>query len=904
MKTNIEQQGLQKIETDFQWLLGRYRQVLLELGENRLVQHLFNSKGGLHPRIPNDQETIDKMTQALSIAFQLLNLVEENAAVQFRRKLEDQIGLSAIRGSWAETFDLWKQANITELQAIKHLKEIRIMPVLTAHPTEAKRVSIIELHREFYLLLVKKENSTWSNKEKQNLFQEIDAILDRWCRTGEIYLEKPNVQAERDNIMYYFKEVFPRALRETDQNLRSAWNAAGYDPDLLEKADHYPIVEFGSWIGGDRDGHPYVSAEVTKETLSIHRAAALELLQNGLKELGAKISFSNLIQPTPNILSTAIQENIQTLGGVGQEAVERNPNEPWRQFVNLIQIKLQHTKEGSTEAERAYPSTRELQADLSILRASIQAVNGQQIALNLLLPLERMVQCFGFHLARLDIRQNSTYHEKAMDQLLEATGFAANQFSNWSEAERVAFLSEELHHLRPFAVRGQSYGPEADAVLAYFSVIADHIREYGPAGIGSFIVSMTRDVSDLLVVSVFMREVGLTKVPLQIVPLFETIEDLQRAPQVLDAFLKHPVSQQRRTFLPPIQEIMLGYSDSNKDGGILSSRWSIYQAESQLSAIAAQNGLKCNFFHGRGGTISRGGGKYHRFWDSMPLGSVSGQTKFTVQGETIAQQFANPLNAAYNLEMNLAGIARQLFLDQAGHPYLKQAKPIIARLAEKSKIQYKQLTHHPGFIPFFRQATPIDVLEHSKIGSRPSRRTGQNTLDDLRAIPWVFSWNQSRFHLSGWFGIGKALTELATESPEDFSFLQSLISKWPFWQYFLIQVETNLLQVDTKLMHDYAKLVEEATSREDILALILEDYEQSITQIQALFGTSSAERRISQMENNARRHPALTILNQLHLSQIKDWRASKDDPNTDQASILQRLLLMTNAISGGLKSTG
>lgn len=904
MKTNIEQQGLQKIETDFRWLLQRYRQVLLSLGEEKLVQHLFNEAGTLQPSIPKDQGTIDKMTQALSIAFQLLNLVEENAAVQFRRQLEDHIGLSAIRGSWAETFELWKTNGISDQAAAKCLSEIKIMPVLTAHPTEAKRVSIIELHREFYLLLVKKENTIWSKKEQETLFQEIDAMLERWSRTGEIYLEKPNVQAERDNIMYYFKEVFPKALQVTDQNLRSAWKAAGYDQSLLETIDHYPIVAFGSWIGGDRDGHPYVSAEVTRETLGIHRTAALELLQDALKELGAKISFSDLIHPAPKTLLNSLQSYVQKLGTAGQEAIQRNPNEPWRQFVNLLQIKLQYTKDGSTDEALIYSNAQQLQSDLSILRASILAVNGQQIAKNLLLPIERMVQCFGFHLAKLDIRQNSTYHEKAMDQLLEATGFPAKQFSNWSEAERVDFLSKELLHLRPFAVSGQSYGPEADAVLAYFRVIADHIHQYGPAGIGSFIVSMTRDLSDLLVVSIFLREVGLTKVPLQIVPLFETIEDLQGAPQVLDAFLKHPVSQQRGTFMPPIQEIMLGYSDSNKDGGILSSRWSIYQAESQLSAVAAQHGLKCNFFHGRGGTISRGGGKYHRFWDSMPLGSVSGQTKFTVQGETIAQQFANPLNAAYNLEMNLAGIARQVFLDKAAHPYLEEVIPILESLAEKSKIQYQRLTRHPDFIPFFRQATPIDVLEHSKIGSRPSRRTGQNTLDDLRAIPWVFSWNQSRFHLSGWFGIGKALAELAQENKVDYAVLKSLISKWPFWQYFLIQVETNLLQVDPKIMQDYGQLVQKDTARQEILALILEDYQQSMAQIQDLFGAPSTERRISQMENNARRHPALTILNQLHMSQIKEWRASKEDPNTDQATILQRLLLMTNAISGGLKSTG
>jgi phosphoenolpyruvate carboxylase len=417
---------------------------------------------------------------------------------------------------------------------------------------------------------------------------------------------------------------------------------------------------------------------------------------------------------------------------------------------------------------------------------------------------------------------------------------------------------------------------------------------------------MTRSLSDLLLVFLFLREVGLKATDLPVVPLLETIDDLIAGPDILEAFLTHPTVQEiRKSKASSIQEVMLGYSDSNKDGGILTSRWTIYQAEENLTEVARRLDVELCFFHGRGGTISRGGGKIHRFLESMPPGSVSGQIKITVQGETIADQFANRLNAVYNLEMMIAGTARQAMIV---HRKLKDQRlyDIMDRLVEMSQNNYRRLLDHPKFITFYRQATPIDVLEQSKIGSRPARRTGQQSLNDLRSIPWVFSWNQARFNLTGWFGTGAALGEFEEQYPEDFEYLKTLAQEWPFLKYDLIQIETNLLNADTNIMKAFADLVDDASAKNELMKLILSDYELCLQQIENLLSASALERRTSKLENNKLRKEALDILHFMQIKSLKKWRKLKkqDQPEDRDNQLLLMLLLLVNALAGGLKGTG
>lgn len=891
----------EKITRDMQFLTDCLKTVLTDLGENKLVD-LLNQELNGHKTVAADAELEEKYIQAQSIYLQLMNLVEENATVHYRRKLVDQSGMQAIRGSWADTFERWKQQGLSENQMLEIIRQVKVSPVLTAHPTEAKRLSILELHRDIYLVLVKLENPNFSNIERNTLKDEITALIERWWRSGEVYLEKPTVAAERNNVMHYFTKAFPKALAQSDIQLRQSWIEAGFDKNALKNPEDFPQVQFGSWVGGDRDGHPYVTAELTGETLSAHRQAALALIREQLVELAADMSFSAIRNPVPPLLTSEIQKREAQFGEAGKKAVLRNQYEPWRQILNLFLLKLDNTMQDNLSDEGMhYSDPDELLNDLKILRDSLHAIGAGRVAENLLFPVERQVQFFGFHLAKLDVRQNSAFHDKALTQILKTVNPDLPDYSTWEEAERIRFLSEELKSERPFGIAGKSFGPEADKVLDSYRAVKAHTDKYGSKGVGSSIVSMTRNVSDLLAVYLFIREAGLSNEVFQVVPLFETIEDLMHSHGIMDEYLSHPFVKQHPA---RVQEIMLGYSDSNKDGGIVPSRWNIYQTEQNLTKIAQKHQIRFRFFHGTGGTISRGGGKYHRFLESMPPGSLTGEMKLTVQGETIAQQFANLLNATYNIEMLLSGVALQT--GYALYPAALPDYPVkaLSLLSGYALEHYKKLIKHPSFIAFYGEATPIDVLELSKIGSRPARRTGTRTLSDLRAIPWVFSWSQSRFNLTGWFGMGTALKKLREAHPEEYGQLKAFANTWPLLRYILIQLETNLMNAHPGLMRAYADLVKDESVRKSIYDLILSEHTESLDEVAAMFDRPREKRRVSQLDNLQRREKALLALHRLQIENLEIWRKKKESGSEEADLLVKRLLGITTALASGLKNTG
>lgn len=906
LKKQIEKDGLQKIREDLHAVVSHFKQVLYDLDEKSvaimltLLEDSITENKAIESEIPDE-----KLIQALSILFQVMNLVEENSGVQSRRKFENMLGASAIRGSWGETFEHWVNKGVTEDQIAELLPTIRIMPVLTAHPTEAKRISILELHRELYLLLVKKENKIWTHMENQAIDNNMRVLLERWWRSGEVYLEKPSLASERNNVMHFFSRVFPEALKVSDQRLKYIWKSYGFSERKLSKPENFPIIEFGSWVGGDRDGHPYVTADVTRETLMAHRSEAMQLVKHGLLGLIREFSFSETKQMIPVVLADAIEKNRILFGEAGNKAVNRNPLEPWRQFINLVLLKLDNTIDDNREvADMFYPTAADLQVDLRILRTSLEELDGYRIIDEWLFPIERQVQCFGFHLAKLDIRQNSDFHAKAMEQMLRLAAFDDCEYTTWSEEKRVAFITEELKSNRPFVIVGEKLEAEAEQLLGCYRVLKHHIDRYGMEGIGSFIVSMTHELSDLLIVYLFFREVGLLGLPIQVVPLFETIEDLHVSAQILDAYLSHPVTQKYKSTHTDIQEVMLGYSDSNKDGGIFASRWNIYDTEINLTEVAVRHGIRLRFFHGIGGTISRGGGKYHRFLESMPRRTMSGEIKLTVQGESIAQQFANLLNATFNLEMLLSGTAlqtgyKQFDCDQPDYPIAA-----VEKLSEISLRKYQELIEHPDFIRFYSEITPIDVLEQSKIGSRPSRRTGKRSLADLRAIPWVFSWKQCRFNITGWYGVGVGLRVLREEYPEMYQQIKDFAEIWPFLRYNLIQIETNILHSDRDIMKEYATLVTDEALRDSMVGLIMGEHLEALNQIADLLGKNVETRRASMLYNVRSRKSPLHSLHRLQIVKLKEWRACKETDPEKAETLLIQLMMITSAISGGLKSTG
>jgi phosphoenolpyruvate carboxylase len=896
----MENSFLEKLTENRTFIIDCYIEMLSRINEKEIIKLIKDNT-----YFGNEYVSNDRIVQSLSIYFQLMTLVEENTSTQFRRKIDTNIETHTVRGSWAEAIKQWREIGLSESEMLKSISNTHVIPVLTAHPTEAKRVTVIEIHRELYLLLAKRENTNLSKLEQNTIREKIILLLERWWRTGEIYLEKPRVQDERSNVLYYLKNIFPVVLETSDDLLKATWTELGFNPNSLKSSKSFPKFTFGSWVGGDRDGHPLITPEITRETLLIHRNEALSLLRNKLTQSIIKCSISEISNPVPEALNKKIEEELKHLGEKGQEAILRNPYEPWRQFIGLMIVKLDNTALNDFSDEKAfYKSSKDLRKDVNFLKDILEKSEMDNLAYDILFSLERAIDCFGFYLAKLDIRQNSAFHDKAVSQILKTTGFEESDFQNWTEDKRVAFINQQLKNNELITNDSLSYGEEADNVLHCYRVIFNHISKYGDEGVGSFIVSMTRNLSDLLVVYFFMKETQLLNTSIKVVPLLETIDDLQKGPDILDKFLKHETSQNRVPLIQNSQEIMLGYSDSNKDGGTLASRWNIYKSEERLSEVARKNNLEAYFFHGTGGTISRGGGKYHRFLESKPLHSVNKTIKITVQGESIAQLFGNVLTATYNLNALAAGVAKQDIVSKFSSENEKYPLRIMDTLAQKSLEHYQELVETPGFINFYSKVTCIDVLEKIKIGSRPARRSGKRTLNDLRAIPWVFSWNLSRISITGWYGLGSALKNLKSNSPEDFEKLKNAIKDWPFFKFLLIQTETNLILANKDIMQNYSKLDDYREESKIFMEKIQEDYELCLQMIEECLKKPAILRRTTQYDNLLWRNEKLNILHQLHIDYIKKWRAIPEEDFIQKEIILTQLLSIINALSSGLKNTG
>ena len=917
---------LQEIRENMAYLHAIFTDMLHELGEESIVGHLE----GRHDAAAEPV----KVSKAFSIYFQLITIVEENAAVQLRRKLEGEHGLGRISGLWGRILLDLKKSGITQEQIAAALPQTRIEPVLTAHPTESKRTTVIDQLREIYILMARRENRIWSENEKKQIALAIKVAMQRLWFTGQVFLQKPSLQDEIRNVLHYLKNVFPKVVPLLDQRLREAWEETGFSPELIRMRKALPRVSFGSWVGGDRDGHPLVTDAVTEETFLELRKQALLLIRNDLNGLARKLSMASQETSVPDFLSRRVQSLAEKAGEGGRDALQRNVDEPWRQFLNLMQVLLPVYENGNLvpkpDPARYYWSEVELLEDLDLLSESLHAIGAGTIAAEDVQPVARKAATFGFHLAALDIRQNSRFHDAALAQLLKAAGIKDGEnFAEWPEERRLSFLNEELKTCRPFVRRGHGIGDEADAVLACYEVLRAHMERFGRRGIGSLIVSMTRSQSDLLVVYILAREAGLMQMAdggmaclLPVVPLLETIDDLKKGPQILDDFLAHPITRRshayRREQLPEAddQQVMIGYSDSNKDGGILASLWRLNAAQRHLTAVGQKHGVRILFFHGRGGTISRGGGPTHRFIAGLPPGSIQGDIRLTEQGEMISQKYANPFTALYNLELlqaNTAGLTlgsgdksnNAGRSDDAAGSLAEMLEPVVDRLYDYSLESYQALVSSDDFIRFFSQATPIDLIELSSIGSRPARRSGKPSFEDLRAIPWVFSWSQSRFFLSGWYGVGSALQRLQEDDLASFDLLSRHAVDFMPFRYIITSASSSVAIADTKIMKAYAALVEDRALAGLYLDKVSGEYDRTRNMLELLYGHTLVERRPRMYTMIGFRSERLEPLHMIQIDQLKKWRKLKKEGLEKEAEeMLPDMLLVLNAIASGLGTTG
>lgn len=909
-----------KPNSDLHFLLECFAELLESNNEKALIAYIpwINDEVAL-PAPELEQKTI----HLYSICFQLLNLCEVNWAVQRRRKKQQLKGPQSVNGSWADTFSELKNSGISEDAIVAALSQLEVEPVLTAHPTEAKRTVVLKYYRELYQSLVQLENPIYTAIERQRIRTEIKEILAKLWFIDDIYLEKPKIETELENVLHYLTNVFPDVFDLHDRQLKQAWSDAGFQPEALQNYLHLPKISMGTWVGGDRDGHPFVTAEITNYALKKLRTASLQLVRQRLVLLSESLSIyttESKILPEFCFHKSTLAEEIPDL--TDKMWYTSAFREPFKQYVLLLIEKLpvrQDSLSGNillTDAAWTYRYSAQLLKDLEILQRALSIWGAPSLATNEVLKALRFVRNFGFHLAHLDVRQNSAYYQKAFLGLLEDISEASYSLNTDGSPDK-NFLLRELTLYRPFTHTYVGKVTETANVLSYLSVLTDYISKYGSYALGPLIVSMTRKTEDLFTLYLLAREAGLfvktdhgPACLIPIVPLFETIDDLQRAPEILGEFLAHPVTQntlklqmKQKSYIRPVAEVMIGYSDSNKDGGILSSQWNIYEAQYKLSEIGRKQGVDILFFHGKGGSISRGAGPVNWFLRSLPPSSLCGKLRLTEQGETIERKYANKVNAAYNVELLTSGLLRNTLLNNEAPG--QELFELMRYMSNESFKAYTALTGHPNFIHFFEKTTPIDAIETSKIGSRPSRRTNQRTLADLRAIPWVFSWAQSRINITSWFGVGSTLKLLKEQQPAKYILLKQLLSGHPLVRYIFTNIDSGLAATDPAIIALYASLVDDEQTKNDILPLILSELELTKRLLFELLEKPFEQRRSNHYYSTRLRSVALELMHQLQVNTLRSWRSEKNTENSEIAEHQNIVLLKTiNAVANALGSTG
>ena len=912
-REQLRLEGFDLIDGQLKYLLSCLEEALVSTGATELLPYLPWSG-----RKPEAGAAPEGLPQLYSIGFQLLNMVEERVAAEIRREREKALGAESIRGLWPKALRDLQAMGLAPEQILAVLHDVKVEPVLTAHPTEAKRSSIRERHRALYAEMVRNEYPKYTARERRRIRERVVTTLETLWRTAEIHLVRPDISSELRNAIHYLRDLFPTAINRLDLHFTEAWRDAGLPLDLLRSAGNIPHLIFGTWIGGDRDGHPLVTPAVTEATLNELRHSAFKLLERELLDLSSQLTLSRYLTPVPEELQARIDhlaKIVDSPEGV-KKILDRHDEEPWRQMAALMALRLREQIKGKP----GYRDTACLEDDLNLLSRTLAAAGCHMIEEDAIRPLRHKLEIFGFHLATLDIRQNSEFHDKAISQLLAAAGVEDGEnYIHWPEAKRLELLNRELQSTRPFLHDDLRVGPEADNVLDTYRVLVRHRHVWGSAGLGAMIVSMTRQLSDLLGVFLLAREAGLMELtpdglvcPLEVVPLFETMDDLDRSPGILQSYIEHPLTRRSHKARTPEgksanQQVMLGYSDSNKDCGILAAQFALQRAQTALTSIGRKNNVNLCFFHGRGGTISRGAGPTHWFMAALPTGAMSGGFRMTEQGETIAQKYANLANATYNLELLLAGAA----VTTANHRHLPlkedPCQEFMVKLGASSQAAYQNFLKTEGFIEYYRQATVIDALENSRIGSRPARRTGTKgfSISDLRAIPWVFSWTQARFYLPGWFGVGSGLEELKNEDPAGFEKFKKALPQSTFMSYVLTNVETNLASANLELMEAYSGLVENTALKDKFLGLIVAEFERTRSLLAELFDGEMKNRRPRMAKTLEIREAPLLVLHHQQIDLLREWRGHLASGRTEEAdALLPKLLLLINAIASGLRTTG
>ncbi|MGW9567452.1 phosphoenolpyruvate carboxylase [Prescottella equi] len=838
--------------------------------------------------------------------FALLANVAEDIHRERRRAIHVRAGEPPQDSTLAATYAKLDAAPVDPEIAAGALAGALVAPVITAHPTETRRRTVFETQNRIMELMRRREWVSVDPAEADAVDRQLRRqILTLW-QTALIRLSRLRIQDEIEVGLRYYDaslfEVVPRINAELRDALRSRWPDSGV---LTE-----PMLRPGSWIGGDRDGNPYVTADVVAR--ATHRASetALEHHLAELEVLERELSMSaRLVTVTPELNRLADES--------GDESAFR-ADEPYRRAVRGLRARLTGTAArilGHPAAHAVagelpdYRDPAELLADLEIIDTSLRSHGDGTVADDRLAQLRNSVEVFGFHLCGLDMRQNSEVHETVVAELLAWSGVHPD-YASLPEDERVALLTRELATRRPLAGPHAEFSELTTKELGILRAAADAVDRIGPEAIPNYVISMCESVSDMLEAAILLAEVGLfdpdgeagPRCPVGIVPLFETIEDLRHGAETLTATLDVPLYRALVANRGDSQEVMLGYSDSNKDGGYLAANWALYRAELDLVRVAREKGIRLRLFHGRGGTVGRGGGPSYDAILAQPPGAVEGSLRITEQGEIIAAKYAEPRLARRNLEALVSATLESTLLDVEGlGDDAAPAYAVLDELAELARVAYADLVHDtPGFVEYFEASTPVAEIGALNIGSRPASRKQTQSISDLRAIPWVLSWSQSRVMLPGWYGTGTAFEKWVGDDAGRLATLTDLYERWPFFRTVLSNMAQVLSKSDMGLAARYSELVPDAELREEVFGKISAEHARTLAMYRAVTGHDNLLWDNPALDRSVHnRFPYLEPLNHLQVELLRRYRAGDDSDN-----VRRGIQLTMNGLATALRNSG
>ena len=870
-----------------------------------------------------DPGTLEQVIRAFNIYFALVNIAEETFAHRWRRR-QMATGGPLWMGSFDITMRELHEQGVPAEKLQKLLDALCYMPVFTAHPTEARRRTIMEAQRRIFVTSQKLDDHRLSREQRQDIIDELETqILIHW-RTNEVREHKPEVVDEIKYGLFYFQEslfeAVPLAYRYLERALRRTYgNDAAGNPRVVAPS----FLRFGSWIGGDRDGNPNVKPETTATAVRLQMQEVLvEYLRqvNGLRHI---LTHSiHWCQPSAAFLES-LDADASMARAVFGDRPDSYVNEPYRRKLYFMRHRLEQTLEAvrrriqgeqAVLTSHAYSSAEQLLTDLRLIRDSLISHGDRQVAEGQLKDLIRLVETFGFHLQYLDIRQESTVHTNTVAEVLARMGDMPD-YHALPEAERVALLARLIDQETLPEIDTEGMEPMAAETLAVFDTMVQMREETGQNPFGSYVISMTHAASHVIEVLFLARLRGLAGrddegrdfCHVVISPLFETIEDLQHVEEVLTCLLDNPVYARMLKASGNRQEVMLGYSDSCKDGGILASAWNLYQAQKKILAITDAHGVECRLFHGRGGTIGRGGGPTHDAILSQPPGTVHGEIKFTEQGEVLSYKYSNVETASYELTMGATGLikASRGLIGPVPQDHEDQIRTM-DRIALAGEEAYRQLTDRtPGFLDYFYEVTPVVEIGQLNIGSRPShRKVTDRSKGSIRAIPWVFGWAQSRHTIPAWYGIGSALEKLREEEPGCTEKLKAMYREWPFFRALLSNAQMALTKANMKVAAEYAKLCHDQELAQRIFGMIRDEYERTVCQVLDISESRQLldENPILQL-SLSRRDPYLDPLNHIQIILLRRHH-DEQAPEEEHEKWLGPLLRTINAIASGMRNTG